>query len=146
MVSLVNSHTNTTSKRWRGIWGRLTSDLPSTRLQGGEDKKQLNLSCELRADEPTTAAERRGKNLQGFQDLCNENGKSRPESGLDWLICSSWLDSDRDSENLSTLGRPSLRSMPGGHRRIPLSSEYGTSKIVKPRFWPWLSGEGPQNA
>ena len=26
-----------------------------------------------------------------------------------------------------------------------LSSEYGTHKTVTVRFWPWLSGESPQN-
>ena len=29
--------------------------------------------------------------------------------------------------------------------RIPLSSECGTSKTAKARFWPWISGKSPLN-
>jgi len=31
------------------------------------------------------------------------------------------------------------------NRSPPLSSEYGTFITLKARFWPWLSGKGPEN-
>ena len=35
--------------------------------------------------------------------------------------------------------------MLGGAHRGPLSSEHGTYKTVQAIFWPWLSGDSPEN-
>jgi len=45
----------------------------------------------------------------------------------------------------STLGLRVIKKKKKRCGSYPLSSEYGTYKTVKARFWPWLSGKCPQN-
>ena len=43
----------------------------------------------------------------------------------------------------STLGLRVIKKLKKVPKSLPLSSEFGTNKTDRTRFWPWLSGKSP---